>query len=90
MFRTPDGKSKPGMVNLKVNFLRGKQKELKNLGNIGRCRLLRLCLPGSGSEASDRCGRPVRDGLLLETRAQRGVCSAGRVRGWKNSTWTWR
>ena len=65
MFRTQDGKLEPGMVNLKTNFfffflktnfLRGKQKEWKNLGDIGRRRLLRLCLPGSGSEDSGRCG----------------------------------
>lgn len=87
MFRTQDGKLEPGMVNLKTNFLRGKQKEWKNLGDIGRRRLLRLCLLRTAANAgARRSGRPMRDGLLPGTSCtERSMLRRESARGWENS-----
>ena len=92
-FRTQDGKLEPGMVNLKTNFFRGKQKEWKNLGDTGRRRLLRLRRARAPRTAADagarRSGRPMRDGLLPGTSCtETSRLRLESVRGWKNSTLT--
>ena len=96
MFRTQDGKLEPGMVNMKTNFLKGKQKEWKNRRHreMQAVAFVPAGLGLRGQRQTRELRTPVARCLMGCFRglpARRGACSAGRVwEAGKIALWTWK